>query len=358
MKFGILEEANGAHGLSASEIYSNVLKALETAERCGFDRFGMSEQHFWPPLGDIPRLCSMTSPELFYGIAAVNTERIGLRTAITVLPYHHPLMVAERIATLDVISGGRMEFGSGRGNSYMAADALGVKIEESHERWEESLKIIVAAWLADGEFEYEGKYFKIPPRIVYPKPAQKPHPKLFYSALSPQSHELAGRLGLGLMTATAGITLEKLQKRIDLYRSAMKDAEPLGGVTNEFVSLTVLGHCTETEAEAREQAEQAFIDYFTGATLIYQETVTRVNPDVNFDHIKSRYTYDAMQDSCMVISGTPDRWIETITRLQQSGVDEVSINFAGIEPTAARKAMELLGSEVLPKFAGTVSVHA
>lgn len=350
MKFAMLNEGSRRPGIDVPTIYREVVETIDAAEEFGFDSFGCSEQHRWPDLDGLPAVATIPTPEIFYAIASARTKRLKIRTAIATLPLRHPLLVAEQIGTLDIVTGGRMEFGTGRGNSYLAADAFGVPMEETYERWEESLRIIIGAWTSDEEFGWEGKYFKIPPRPFNQKPLQDPHPPAFYAALSPQSHELAGRLGLGLFTGTAGITLEKVEQRIRLYRDAMADADPISPRKNEYVSLTVLGHCAEDDGTAREQGERPFIDYFTAATIVYSETVHRLDSTVNFSDISSKYTFEKMAETAMIVCGTPDVWNAKLKELQQLGVDEVTINFAGVDHDAVIKAMKLLGEDVFPNF--------
>lgn len=350
MKFAMLNEGAARHTADRAAIYREVIETIDAAEAAGFDVFGCSEQHFWPDLPGLPSIATISSPEIFYAVASQRTEKMQLRTAITSLPYHHPLLVAEQVATLDIVSGGRMQFGSGRGNSLFTADAFGVPMSETEGRWEESLRLIVAAWESEGDFGWDGHFYQVPPQPFLIKPVQKPHPPLFYAALSPRSHELAGHLGLGLLTGTAGITLEKAAERIELYRTAMKDAEPIGQAKNEFVSLTVLGSCHEDRAVARAQSEEAFIDYYKAATAVYSQTVHRTAAEVDFSKIGGLYTFEDMSETMMIISGTPDDWADKIAQLRDAGVDEVSINFAGIEHEAILHSIELLGREVFPRF--------
>jgi alkanesulfonate monooxygenase SsuD/methylene tetrahydromethanopterin reductase-like flavin-dependent oxidoreductase (luciferase family) len=350
VKFALLNEGSARVGIDRPTIYREVIETIDAAEAAGFDVFGCSEQHFWPDFDGLPAVATIPTPEIFYAIASQRTQRIGIRTAIATLPLRHPLLTAEQIATLDIVLNGRMQLGTGRGNSYLAADAFGIPMAETYERWEESLRIIIAAWASESDFGWDGKYFTIPPRPFPLKPLQKPHPPVLYAALSPQSHELAGRLGLGLLTGTAGITLEKVAKRIDLYRSTIKDAKPITAEPYEYVSLTVLGHCHEDSATARKEAEQAFINYYTAATLVYSQTVHRLDSTVNFTDIQGKYNFEAMTDTAMIICGDPDTWTAKLGELRDLGIDELTINFAGVEHDAVIKAIDLLGREVLPRF--------
>jgi alkanesulfonate monooxygenase SsuD/methylene tetrahydromethanopterin reductase-like flavin-dependent oxidoreductase (luciferase family) len=227
-----------------------------------------------------------------------------------------------------------------------------------YDLWRESLGIILGAWESQGEFEWHGKFFHIPPREISIKPLQKPYPPTYYAAFSPQSHELAGELGLGLMTSTAGVTIDKVQARIEIYRKALERATPIGSQVNPRVSLTLLGHCAPTEEQARAESEQAFIDYFVSATAVYREMVGRTNPDVDFSGLRQQYTYDNMSATGMIVSGTPDTWLEALQRMEAIGVDDLAVNFVAIDHQAALDAIALIGREVIPNLNRSELVEA
>src|SRR5262249_51368957 len=156
------------------------------AEQLGFDIFGLSEQHF--ALG----VASVSAPECLFSYLFARTNHIRFRHAIVLLPYmiNHPLRVAERIATEDVLSNGRVELGVGRGNTTLTRRVLGVPPDEKRERWEEALDLIMPA-LPKDPFRSEGKFFRVPPRSLVPKAVQPPPPPIWAAAMSPDSIELA-----------------------------------------------------------------------------------------------------------------------------------------------------------------------
>ena len=128
------------------------------AEEMGFDFFGTSEQHF------LVDLATVSAPEVFYPAIAMRTSRIRLRHMVVLLPFpfNHPIRVAERLATLDIVSNGRAEFGTGRANTLVQIDGFACPLDETRERWEEALEVVMKAF-KDDPFSHEGKYFKIPP---------------------------------------------------------------------------------------------------------------------------------------------------------------------------------------------------
>ena len=348
MRVGILCEATARRGDTIPDLYEEVVELMDAAEQAGFDYFGCSEQHFWPTIDEIPPIATIATPEIFYAMGIARTQRIKLRSAVATLAYHHPLVLASRMATLDIVSNGRFEFGTGRGNSTLAADAFGIPVEEMYDRWRESLEMIFAAWESGDEFSWDGRFYKVPPRPIAIRPVQRPHPPTYYAAFSPDSFKLAGEMGLGLMTATAGVTFDKLTNRIDLYREAIEATRTGGSRVTEAVSLTLLGHCAPTMGEAEKEGTLPFQDYLISATAVYQEMVGRLRPEVDFKNLRNRYTFDLMNDATMIICGDPAHWIDRLKYVSDAGIDELAVNFVGVEREGILRAVRLMGEEVLP----------
>ncbi|MFE3076825.1 LLM class flavin-dependent oxidoreductase [Nocardia tengchongensis] len=326
--------------------YHETVEQMLLAEELGFDSVGASDQHFFSPSALI------SAPDLLHAVVAKNTRHITIRTTTATLPLYHPLQVAERIGTLDILSNGRIEFGTGRGNSMLAFEAFGVPLAEAYERYVESLAIITGAWAAEGEFSYDGKFYKIPPRTLCPKPVQKPHPPIFYAAISPESHQNAGRLGLGLMTGPTGVSFEKFAERIALYRDAAANPEPVGPYQgNSRVVLGLRGYCGVTNERAREVAGPPFIDWIRDADTMYQAKLSREKPDMDPVGARAgRYEYDKLRGNGVIISGDPDHWIEMVRLYESLGVDEININHAGIPHDEIVRSMKMLGNYVFPEF--------
>lgn len=167
--------------------YQDTLDLLSYAEQLGFDSAWVGEEHFYS-FGVCP------SPQLFLAALARETTRLRLGTAISLLPFEHPLRKAEDFAVLDILSGGRLDFGVGRGIIPKHFEGFGVSPRESHARYEEALEIIRLAWTQE-HFSYEGQFWRIPPLSLSPKPLQKPHPPIYRGTISLEAFELAGRRG-------------------------------------------------------------------------------------------------------------------------------------------------------------------
>jgi alkanesulfonate monooxygenase SsuD/methylene tetrahydromethanopterin reductase-like flavin-dependent oxidoreductase (luciferase family) len=181
--------------------------------------------------------------------------RIGHAVVLLPFPYNHPVRIAERVATLDILSSGRVEVGTGRSATQVELGGFGIPYNETRARWEEALEIITKIWKsADGTFSHKGKYFDIPERTVVPMPIQKPHPPMWVACTGEDTHELAGRLGLGLLSFTLLVTPEKLGQRVARYREALKQAKPYGAFVNNKAAAFSMVHCAPTDKQAREEA--------------------------------------------------------------------------------------------------------
>src|ERR1700680_3822002 len=191
MKFGLMYEIQirepHYEGIE-HERYKQVMAQAELADQVGFDHFWTLEHPFLREFSHCP------APEVLYGAISQRTKQIRIGHAVALLPgqYNHPVRVAERAAVLDIVSDGRMDLGTGRSATLIEMDAFQVDPEETKEQWEEAVRMIPRMWTED-PFSHEGRFYRIPPRSVIPKPVQKPHPPLWSRAPSPTASGPPGR---------------------------------------------------------------------------------------------------------------------------------------------------------------------
>ncbi|MFQ6028002.1 MAG: LLM class flavin-dependent oxidoreductase, partial [Dehalococcoidia bacterium] len=196
----------------------------ETLEQClladalGFDYLWFVEHHFLTGFSASP------SPEVFYGALSRLTKQIRLGFGVVILPYHHPIRVAERVAMLDHLTHGRVDLGTGRSAVYEQT-GMGIDPRDTRDMWEESLTMIPKIWESD-MFEWEGRFWNVPPRQVLPKPYQKPHPPLWVAALQPSTYQLAAEKGIGVLSFGASAP-DVLRPHIDTYRERVRHAKPV-----------------------------------------------------------------------------------------------------------------------------------
>ena len=194
MKFGLLTEGEVPKGLSYSARYHEIIKEAVFAEEMGFDFWGTSEQHF------VPSAYAVSAPETLYGAVAALTSKITIRhMSVVMLRYNHPIRIAERVATLDILCKGRLELGTARSNNIEYLKAFGVDPVTTREEYRETVEVVVRA-LMESPFEYHGKFYDFGPTSIVPRLHGPKCPPMYVSATSIETHRSSGELGIGSMT--------------------------------------------------------------------------------------------------------------------------------------------------------------
>ena len=325
---------------SSQEIYSRAIDLAQAAESLNFRNIWLAEHHF-STYGYLARPAQLAT----YIAAKTTTMRVG--TAVIVVPLHHPLVIAEEIATLDLLAGGRVDIGLGRGYQHYEFERLGLELDTARARWEESVDIILKAFSGE-PFSYDGKLFKIPETSIFPQPLQKPHPPIWVTAQSPESVEATVRRGFNLLTGGFGVPIERMadfRKQFDRLVAEVKPPRvPQVGVQRAV-------YVTDTVADARAAAEEARWNMRVTLSLRnHYEKVDRgraiavpapTEPDV-----------DDLLDRFLVI-GTPDTVIRQIKRVETLvGISHFNCSFwfGDLEHPRILKSMELVAKEVMPAF--------
>jgi len=211
MKFGLLFETQRPYQdnqVDENRLYKETLQQCVLADEIGLDSVWFVEHHFLTGFSASP------CPEVLFGALSQITKNIRIGFGVSILPYHHPVRVAERVAMVDQLTDGRVEFGTGRSNAYEQT-GLGVDPRDTRELWEESITMIPQIWQSE-EFSWEGKFWNVPPRRVLPKPFQKPHPPIWLACTQPSSYELAAEKGIGVLLSAAAIP-EILAEHVKTY---------------------------------------------------------------------------------------------------------------------------------------------
>lgn len=246
MKFGPFMLWQTPEGRRVEEVVVNESELLVKAEEMGYDTGFIAEHHFcnYSPSG---------APAVGLAYLAAKTKRIKLAMAVSVLPLHHPLTMAEEWATVDVYSGGRLELGVGRGYNWFEFNSMGQDLRENTARFVECLEILRKAWTEE-RVSYEGRFYTIPPTEVIPKPIQKPHPHLWYASIRKESVRMCANLGLGYC-AIFDTGPEDLVERRRIWTEVARDA----GYSEEWMEATVQNTPTQRivwVAETDKQAEE------------------------------------------------------------------------------------------------------
>jgi len=338
--------------------YQHTLAQAVRADELGYHSFWTVEHHF------LEEFSHCSAPGVLYGAVAARTRQIRIGHGVRLLPfpYNHPIRAAEAAAVIDVISDGRLEFGTGRSSTRTELEAFGIDPEQTRPLWDEALEMIVGAWTQD-VFEWHGPRFDFPPRRVIPKPIQQPHPPLWVASTSPESHEIAGRRGLGLLSFTLGVPPEDLAERLRLYRKGLAEAKPVGKFVNQRAATFTMVHCAETTAEAMATARESFQWYAqTGVRQIqtlgtWQEELKRDYPSYAYTKPiakmnSSFLTFDYLATTGSCIVGDPDRCIEIAKRYRAAGCDLLLCMMQpyAIPEDKVLRSIELVGRYVMPEL--------
>lgn len=311
MKFGLFGGAVARRsGESAdSSEYMRVMEQICEADRLGYHSVFMVEHHF-TGIGQV----SSTISTLCY--LAARTERIRLSTGVTVLPWHNPVLVAEQIATLDLLSGGRVDFGVGKGYRDNEFAGFCIPKEEAQERYDEALAIILKSFVSDERFSYKGKYWQFEDILVEPPTVQKPHPPIWIAAGSDESIAAVAHSGHNVMfDQFAGIA--RTRERMEIWQQSCAAA----GRTFDPMQATVARGLTivRSDAEldealaARAERNKQFVARF--GNLPGQEGKGGVQP--------ASYSDPIFPDASGALIGKPEQIVAQLRALQKIGFDYV-----------------------------------
>jgi alkanesulfonate monooxygenase SsuD/methylene tetrahydromethanopterin reductase-like flavin-dependent oxidoreductase (luciferase family) len=342
MRFGFFDQLPRADWQSERQRYQDILAQIEFGDELGFDTAWLGELHF------IPSFSCLASPLMILAAAAQRTRRIRLGTAVTLLPLHNPVKMAEDAATLDVLSGGRLEFGVGRGATPIYFAGYNVPQEESRERFEESLEMIRAAWTHD-RLTYRGKHFQVQDLPLAPKPLQKPHPPIRIAANSPDTFAIAGQLGLPIFASPLINPPDKLREYLNVHRESLKNGQ-------QNVALAFPVHVSDSRAQARRECEGSLMHFFSMAgELIKPLSDAPVKTFEAYQQLQERVKKASFEgvDRAFGIFGDPDYCAERINAIRQDFPMEEFIAYFNqgglIDHATVRRSMELFAREVMPR---------
>jgi alkanesulfonate monooxygenase SsuD/methylene tetrahydromethanopterin reductase-like flavin-dependent oxidoreductase (luciferase family) len=356
MKFGLLYEMETPrpwHALSEYNTYWEALAQIELADRVGFDYVWEVEHHFLEEYSHSP------APEVFYGAVSQRTKNIRIAHGVRLLPFNfnHPVKVAEQAAVLDIISNGRVDVGTGRSTTAQELDGFGVDYERTRDEVREALEIIVKAWTEE-VLEYNGKLLQVPPRRVVPKPIQKPHPPMWMACVAPDSYEIAGDRGLGVLSFS--LNWEHVQKSMDDYRKACaRRSDQIPKVANEEFAGLIICHVAENKEEEAIGLEGARWFMHNVAKLF--EPLMAKNKLYSYEYLRNLMAMDLdpkdvpdaqLKEHHMVVVGNPDEVIRKLENFQKSGISQlICFKQAGRIPHAnIMQSIKRMGKYILPYF--------
>ncbi len=332
-------------GLTAKENYQHTLRLIDIADAGGIDGWFLAEHHCDPSFSLV------ASPNLLLAAAAERTSRIHLGALVTVLPYHHPVRVAEEIRMLDVLTDGRLEIGFGRGAIRHEQIAYGVNRDTTAELFEDGMQLLMRL-LTERDIEFENKWWHGTVPQIVPAAVQTPHPPMWIVAVSASSIDRAARYG-----AHAAITLtpmELARQHVARYEEAWHQHQ--GDTPRGRFSFGITIAVAETHAEAERYAREPL--RVKADTFLKQISDRPTGNDPAYaeheagwrDYVDS--SFEDMIDKGLVVYGSVDEAVEQLERIiAECGADAMTFipQFVGLDPEFAARSLELFATQVIPR---------
>lgn len=345
------------HGQRTAEqrAYREAVEQIRLADRMGFRTVWAVEHHFREGRSHCP------APEVLLGHLAGLTERIRLGFGVTLTPFGFtpPQRIAEKVATVDVLSGGRVEWGTGR-STPMEQTAFGVDREKSRDDWREAIEIVTGMWREE-YFAYESERFRFPRRMVTPKPVQDPHPPAWMAATSPGSAEVAGAHGLGLLSFSIMQPLEAMARQVAAYRTAAAAPRPLTDVVTDRVAAYTLVHATPPRTDPGARVWESVAWWYSNlARFTLEWELPHLNPEERertfpllTPILEGTVPVREFSDGDMILIGDAETIVTKAKRYADLGVDQLIcyVQWGYLEHREILRTLEILGKEVIPELA-------
>ena len=361
MKFGIFYELQCPRPWEADtehQLYQNALSQVELADKLGYHYAWEVEHHFLEEYSHSPQ------PEVFLAAASQRTKQIRLGHGIIQLTTNNPARVAEKVACLDLVSNGRVEFGMGEGASITELAPFDRQMEDKREVWEDGVRCVLPMF-KDGGWEYDGPYFKFPLRNVLPKPIQKPHPPLWVACSQLETIEMAGRCGIGAL-GFQFLSAEMAHAWVHAYYNSfvLRQKKLAEGESAWAVAHVSYFMCAPTDEEARHRADGVTFFQFSLAYYSSSRNRERAAPGTVSlweEYLKWKIANPELAEQALTggLIGSPETIRRKLRRFEASHVDQIILlNQAGKNTHAhICESLELFASEVMPEFVGKEPEH-
>jgi len=370
MKFGIFYEHQLPRPWSADsehQLLKDALEQVELADRLGIDYVWEVEHHF------LEEYSHSSAPEVFLAAASQRTSRIRLGHGIVQLPlsFNHTARVAERIATLDLVSDGRVDFGTGEASSEAELGGFGIDRSTKRDQWAEALDAVTRMFVEEPFAGYDGQYLRMPPRNVIPKPLQKPHPPVWVACSRRETIHLAAQNGIGALSFSF-IEPSQAKEWVDDYYATLSTCVPAGFAVNPSVAVVLPLMCHEDEETAIERGLDGghFFGYSLAHYYVFGSHVPgRTNVWEEFEERRHLFGFDRdiasrtgqplgaqlMEEGLGALRGaigTPAQIRELVRGYEQAGVDQlIFVSQAGRNRHEhICESMELFAGTVMPEF--------
>ena len=363
MKFGLFYQIQVPKPWTEDSESKRIWEALEQityAEEMGYESVWFSEHHFRPVWSH------NSAPDLTLAAVSQRTSKIRMGIGVVLTPIHHPLHAAARMATLDILSKGRVDVGLGRTGYPYQLTPYGSGLEDTRGMWEEFAEVLPQAWTQEVT-SYDGTYFKIPPREVLPKPVQKPHPPLWSACGSEETVRLAGEMGLGALFGSEGGP-EKIGALMQTYRETIKTAKSPSGMVNNQAAVMTAGFCHEDPKVVSTRGVELIEWYMEQQRERARLVWKGVDPTTVPADYKGYYERDmrlaagphegeptpeqVLNKGGSFLVGTPEECIKFVESYEAMGIEQVfSLNAIGPEShEETMNTLKMFGEHVIPYF--------
>ena len=361
MKFGLFYEHQLPRPWTADSEYQllqDSLAQIELADRLGYDYAWAVEHHF------LEEYSHSSAPEVFLAAASQRTRRIRLGHGIIQLTTNHPARVAERVATLDLISNGRVELGIGEGSSTTELHPFDRRYRDKRAVWEDAVRCMLPMFSRES-WSYEGPHFSFPARNVLPKPLQQPHPPLWVACSQLDTIEYAGRRGMGAL-GFQFVSADAAHAWVHAYYNSLtRRLDKLADYpVNPNIALVSYFMCAKTDEEARKRAEG--LTFFQCALRFYGQSANRERPRAGTVNVWEKFEEwknanpEAVQTALRGgLVGSPDTIRKKLRKFQSSHCDQIILlNQAGKNSHEhICESLELFANEVMPEFHAAEPAH-
>jgi alkanesulfonate monooxygenase SsuD/methylene tetrahydromethanopterin reductase-like flavin-dependent oxidoreductase (luciferase family) len=356
MKFSLLVEIQLADPSPAAEqrAFHEAVRHGVLADELGYHEVWAVEHH------GLRGYSHCSAPELLLGHIAARTTRIRLGHGVTLTPgrYNHPIRVAERIAVLDILSNGRVDWGSGKSSTLVEQGAFQIERGDLDSQWREALTMIPRMW-RDEMFTWAGTHYQVPPTAIIPKPVQRPHPPIFAACSRQESVELAGALGIGSLNFTAGNDAALVAK-ISSYRAAIATARGPAGVVNNRFCCTPTTIVLDDDRKACEYGfrgarffQESLATYFFSRERVEQPLDVSLAPLTGAQLARAMAERNTPGSPLTSVIGDPASAIETVSRFKAAGVDELIMvmDLGTVPHDIVEESLRTFATRVMPHFA-------
>ena len=353
MRFGIFYEHQLPRPWAADSerrLFQDALDQVELADRLGIDSAWEVEHHF------LEEYSHSSAPEVFLAAASQRTKRIRLGHGIVLMPppYNHPARVAERIATLDLVSAGRVEWGTGESASRAELEGFGIDPAERRAMWREAVEQTANMLVMDPYPGFRGRYFSMPVRNVVPKPVQTPHPPLWVACSNRETIRLAAQLGMGALTFAFIDPAEARHWVHDYYETLKRECVPIGHAVNANIAMVTGFSCHRDADEARRRGTDGFrfFQFALGHHYAFgTHTPGRTDIWKKYVAVRDALGTELFGGGAGCI-GTPEELRTTLATFEEVGVDHTIFIQQGGRNRHEDicESLELFAAAVMPEF--------